>query len=191
MTIREPQGPRKQTRFSIFDKSIDHDKSVWALCLQAMKRLICRKVCFKQLTKFQVEKSLIGLQDSYQLINLRISYAGCADCDVHVKTKLSRVLIQISMSDFPKLYQATYTSLLCITFAPLACCCCCCSHKFWIGLHNGNSTLVDCFFSCHNFVCSVSHKWATVKGKVVIGGVTILQTWCEHLPENGTWILIS
>ena len=85
-----------------------------------------------------------------------------------------------------------YTSMLCITFASLACCCCWCwSHKFWIGLHHGNTTLVDYFFSCRNFDCSVIHKWATNIGKVVIGGVTILQTWREHLPENGTWILIG
>ena len=39
----------------------------WALCLQATKRLICRKVCFKRLTKFQEKKkSLIDLQDFYQ-----------------------------------------------------------------------------------------------------------------------------
>ena len=37
-----------------------------AQCLQATKRLICRKVCFKRLTKFQVKKGLIGVQDSYQ-----------------------------------------------------------------------------------------------------------------------------
>ena len=31
------------------------------------EKVICRKVCFKRLTKFQVkEKGLIGLQDSYQ-----------------------------------------------------------------------------------------------------------------------------
>ena len=30
-------------------------------------KVICRKVCFKRLTKFQVKKKgLIGLQDSYQ-----------------------------------------------------------------------------------------------------------------------------
>ena len=48
-----------------------------ALCLQGTKRLICKNVCFKRLTKFQVKKKiiiinklqkkgLIGLQDSYQ-----------------------------------------------------------------------------------------------------------------------------
>ena len=31
------------------------------------KKVICRRVCFKQLAKFQVKKKgLIGLQDSYQ-----------------------------------------------------------------------------------------------------------------------------
>ena len=37
-----------------------------ALCLQATKRLICRKFCLKRLTKFQVKKGLIAPQDSYQ-----------------------------------------------------------------------------------------------------------------------------
>ena len=37
-----------------------------ALCLQAKKRLICRKFCLKRSTKFQVKKGLIGPQDSYQ-----------------------------------------------------------------------------------------------------------------------------
>ena len=31
------------------------------------EKVVCRKVCFKRLTKFQVKKKgLIGLQDSYQ-----------------------------------------------------------------------------------------------------------------------------
>ena len=32
------------------------------------EKVVCRKVCFKRLTKFQVKKNkgLIGLQDSYQ-----------------------------------------------------------------------------------------------------------------------------
>ena len=31
------------------------------------EKVICRKVCFKRVTKFQVKKKgLIGLQDSYQ-----------------------------------------------------------------------------------------------------------------------------
>ena len=37
-----------------------------ALCFQATKRLICKKVCFKRSRKFQVKKGLIGLEDYYQ-----------------------------------------------------------------------------------------------------------------------------
>ena len=41
------------------------------------EKVICRKVCFKRVTKFQVKKKgLIGLQDSYQdrlvLINVHM-----------------------------------------------------------------------------------------------------------------------
>ena len=83
------------------------------------------------------------------------------------------------------------TSMLCITFARLACCCCCLSRKFWIGLDYENTTLVYYLLSRDDFDCSVFHTWGTDKSKVVIGGVIVLQTWHEHLPENGTWILIS
>ena len=66
LTLCETQGARKWTRFSVFDVSINCCLR-WGLCLQATKRLICRKVCFKHaVNKFQVKKGLIGLQDSYQ-----------------------------------------------------------------------------------------------------------------------------
>ena len=54
------------------------------LCLQA---LICRKVHFKRLTKFQVNKGLIGLQDLPELIGsfyaymCRMSSLCCRTCD--------------------------------------------------------------------------------------------------------------
>ena len=59
LTIRELQGARKRTRISVFDKSINRRWSWTALCLQATRRLICRKVCFKRLTKYQVKKRLL------------------------------------------------------------------------------------------------------------------------------------
>ena len=46
--------------------------------------------------------------------------------------------------------------------------------------------VVDCLFSRDDFDCSVIHTWGNDKSKAVIGGVTIPQTWREHLPENGT-----
>ena len=36
------------------------------------------------------------------------------------------------------------------------------------------------------FDYSVIHTWGTDKSNAVIGGVTVPQTWREHLPENGT-----
>ena len=32
----------------------------------------------------------------------------------------------------------------------------------------------------------VIHTWGTDKSKAVIGGVTVPQTWREHIPENGS-----
>ena len=68
-------------------------------------------------------------------------------------------------------------------------CCCCLSRKFWIGLDYENT--VYCLFSRDDFDCSVFRTRGTDKSKAVIGGVTVLHTRREHLPENGTWILIS
>ena len=39
-------------------------------------------------------------------------------------------------------------------------------------------------FSLDDFDCSVIRTWGTDKSKAVIGGVTIPQTWREHLPDN-------
>ena len=44
----------------------------------------------------------------------------------------------------------------------------------------------DYLFSRDDFDCSVIHTWGNDKSKAVIGGVTIPQTWREHLPENGS-----
>ena len=67
-----------------------------ALCLQATKGLICRKVCFKRLTltEFQVKKKgLIDLQDSFQdrlvlLILMRICMMNfmCRMCSLCCRT---------------------------------------------------------------------------------------------------------
>ena len=71
-----------------------------ALWLQATKRLICRKVCFKRLTKFQVKKGsyqdwllLLFFWTCICIMNFlfRTSSLCCCTC---VKTKLSGVLIQ-------------------------------------------------------------------------------------------------
>ena len=43
------------------------------------------------------------------------------------------------------------------------------------------ATLVDCLFSRDDFVCSVIYTWGIDKTKPVIGGVTVPQTWREHL----------
>ena len=71
----------------------------WALWLQATKRSICRKVCFKRLTKFQVKKRLLpGLVVVFFwtcicIMNFmfRMCSLCCCTC---VKTKLSGVLIK-------------------------------------------------------------------------------------------------
>ena len=97
---------------------------------------------------------------------------------------------KLSMSDFPKLYLATLWAHPCCAsqFARLACCCCL-SPKFWTGLDYDNTTVVNCLFSRDYFDYSVIHTWGTDKRKAVIGGVTVPQTWLEHLPENGSWII--
>ena len=58
--------------------------------------------------------------------------------------------------------------------------------KILKGLDYDNTTLVDCLFSRDDFDCSVIHTWGNDKSKAVTGGVTIPQTWREHLPENGS-----
>ena len=58
--------------------------------------------------------------------------------------------------------------------------------KILNGLDYDNTTLVDCLFSRVDFDCSVIHTWGTDVSKAVIEGVTIAQTWSEHLPENGS-----
>ena len=57
--------------------------------------------------------------------------------------------------------------------------------KILKGLDYDNTTLVDCLFSPDDFDCSVIHTLSNDKSKAVIGGVTIKQTWREHLPEVG------
>ena len=138
----------------------------------------------------QWKKGLVGVEDFYQ------ECAGCAHC---VQWRLNsqgnwfkKQSYKLSMSDFPKLYLATLWAHPCCTsqFARLACCCCL-SPRFWIGLDNDNTTVVNCLFSCDDFDYSVTHTLCTDKSKAVLGGVTVLQTWREHLPENGSWIIIG
>ena len=66
-----------------------------ALCFQATKRLICKKVCFKRSRKFQVKRRF----DRHRKIlpgsvgsSCNLTYRMCSLC--YVKTKLSRVLSQ-------------------------------------------------------------------------------------------------
>ena len=179
-----------------------------ALCFQATKRLICKKVCFKRSRKFQVKERfdrprrlLPGSVGSSFNVHMcwyvvkNLMYRMCSLCSV--KTKLSRVLshkkqsYKLSMSDFPKLYLATLWAHPCCEsqFARLSCCCCL-SPKFWIGLDYDN-TVVNCLFSRDDFDYSVIHTWGNDKSKAVIGGVTVPQRWREHFPENGSWIIIG
>ena len=104
------------------------------------EKVICRKVCFKRLTKFQVKKKkgLIGLQDSYQdrfvLFNVHMyDEFHVPDVLIVLLTVNSQgVLIQmkaiLSITDrrFPEAIPGNFisTSMLCIIFAQLAYCCC-------------------------------------------------------------------
>ena len=58
--------------------------------------------------------------------------------------------------------------------------------KILKGLDNYNTTLVDCLFSRDDFDSSVIHTLGNDKSKALIAGVTITQTWREHLLENGS-----
>ena len=95
---------------------------------------------------------------------------------------------KLSMSDFPKLYPATLSiSMLCIIFARFACCCCL-SQKFWKdSITTTLPLLIACFHATILIVLSFTHG-ATIKAKLWLEES---QTWREHLPENGSWILIG
>ena len=54
-----------------------------------------------------------------------------------------------------------------------------------------NTNVVNCLFSGDDFDYSVINTWDTDKSKAVIGGVTVPETWREHLPKNGSWIIIG
>ena len=45
---------------------------------------------------------------------------------------------------------------------------------------------VDRLFLRDDFDCSVFHTWGTDNSKSVNEGITVPQTWHEHLPENGS-----
>ena len=57
---------------------------------------------------------------------------------------------------------------------------------YLLNFEYDNTTVVNCFFSPDDFDYSVTHTLSTDKSKAVIGGVTVPQTWREHLPENGS-----
>ena len=84
------------------------------------EKVVCTRVCFKRLTKFQVKKNgLIGLQDSYQDRLVLFIVHMCNEFHVpHVlivllNTKTLRGTDSnksnhiLKLSDFPKLYPAT------------------------------------------------------------------------------------
>ena len=49
-----------------------------------------------------------------------------------------------------------------------------------------DSTMTTLLYLIACFDYSVIHTWGIDKSKAVIGGVTVPQTWREHLPENGS-----
>ena len=53
---REPRGARKRARSQFSTNQSIVAEFRQALCFQATKRLICKKVCFKRSRKFQVKK---------------------------------------------------------------------------------------------------------------------------------------
>ena len=73
---------------------------------------------------------------------------------------------------------------ICSTFAF---CCCCLSRKF----DSTTTTLLKLIATLVDFDCSVIYTWGIDKSKAVIGGVTVPQTWREHLPKNGSLILVG
>ena len=51
--------------------------------------------------------------------------------------------------------------------------------------------VIACLYATILIVPSFTHGAPIKAYKAVIGEVTVPQTWCEHLPENGSWILIG
>ena len=49
-------GRQERTRFSVFDKSINRRWILMGSVSASNEKVVCRKVCFKRLTKFQVKK---------------------------------------------------------------------------------------------------------------------------------------
>ena len=98
---------------------------------------------------------------------------------------------KFSISDFPNYTRQLYKRIHVVHHICSTCLLLLLISKILKGLDYDNTTLVDCLFSRDDFDCSVIHTWGNDKSKAVIGGVTIPQTWREHLPENGSWILIG
>ena len=205
MCIRDRLGIEHASQFSTNQSIVA--EFIRALCFQATNRLICKKVCFKRSRKFQVKGRFhrprrllpgsVGFSFNvymywYVMKNLMCRMCSLCSCEdsqgYWFEQKQSYKLL---MSYFPKLYLATLWAypFWASQFAGLACCCYL-SPKFWIGL-DYNTTVVNCLYSRNDFDYSVIHTWGTDKSKAVTGGVTISQTWREHLPENGSWIIIG
>ena len=153
------------------------------------------------------KNGVVGLQDSYQ-DQLVLSNVHTYD-EFHVPDVLIVLLYmwrlnsqeywfkqkqpyKLSISDFPNLYtRQLYKHIHVVHHICSTCLLLLLISKILKGLDYDNTTLIDCLFSCDDFDCSVIHTWGTDKSKAVIGGVTIPQMWREHLPENGSWILIG
>ena len=199
---RRVLGSKHASQFSINQSIIAEFRR--ALCFQATKRLICKKVCFKLSTKFQVKKRfdrprrlLPGLVGSSFNVH---NYILICNEEFNVPDVLIVFLWRLNSQRYrfkkqPINYRwaisRNYTwqlyehiHVVHRKFARLACCCCL-SPKFWIGLDYDN-TVVNCLFSRDDFDHSVIHTWGNDKSKAVIGGVTVPQRWREHLPENGS-----
>ena len=152
-------------------------------------KVVCRKVCFKRLIKFQVKKKgLIGVQDSYQdqavLFNVHMYD------EFHVNSRGTDSnksnLIDYRYAIFRNYTRQLYKHIHVVHHICSTCLLLLLISKILKGLDYDNTTLVDCLFSRDDFDCSVIHTWGNDKSKAVIGGVTIPQTWREHLPENGS-----
>ena len=116
---RRALGSEHASQFSTNQSTVAEFRR--ALCFQAMKRLIDKKVCFKRSRKFQVKKRFDRLR--------RVLPASVGSSfNVHMywdndEFNVPDVLI-VSLWAHP----------CCASqFARLACCCCL-SPKFWIGL---------------------------------------------------------
>ena len=131
-----------------------------------------------------------------------ISCAGCAHCVVvHVKTVKTKLSggtdsNKSNLINYRQAISRNYTRQLYKHIHVVRHICSTCLllllvSKILKGLDYNNTTLVDCLLSRDDFDFSVADTLGNDKSKAVIRRATIPQTWREHLPENGSWILIG